>query len=56
MGMGNQKCTHFGQTPNLQLQQHDPDLVVLEGMDQLLHRNFNIHFKYNILKLAVVKD
>jgi hypothetical protein len=28
----------------------DPDLAVLEGMDQLLHRNFNV------LKLAVVKD
>jgi phosphosulfolactate synthase (CoM biosynthesis protein A) len=35
----------------------DADLVVLEGMDQkLLHRNFNVHFKYNVLKLAVVKD
>jgi hypothetical protein len=23
----------------------DPDLAVLEGMDQLLHRNFTVHFK-----------
>ncbi|XP_057952795.1 pantothenate kinase 2-like [Malania oleifera] len=34
----------------------DADLIVLEGMGRALHTNFNVSFKCEVLKLAMVKN
>ncbi|XP_011622021.2 pantothenate kinase 2 isoform X2 [Amborella trichopoda] len=50
-------CIDFRQVSSeLATAAKDADLIILEGMGRALHTNFNAHFKFDALKLAMVKN